>query len=105
MLPSLRSTLKRSTILIPTLYNYPPPSHVTLWFTFLVFSFPKKLFPELKKAQTSHSKHSSQIAKLQSVIDSAKDGILASFCPQIGIKNVWEFEERQLKVTKEESQA
>ncbi|KAG1890724.1 uncharacterized protein F5891DRAFT_986817 [Suillus fuscotomentosus] len=61
--------------------------------------------PRRSMAQTSHSKHSSQIAKLQCVIDSAEGGVLASFCPQIDIKNVWEFEERQLKVTEEESQA
>ncbi|KAG2151543.1 RecF/RecN/SMC [Suillus clintonianus] len=65
----------------------------------------KKLSPELKKAQASHSKLSSQIAKLQSVIDSAEDGIFASFCSQIGVENVREYEERQLKVAEEESQA
>ncbi|KAG1809191.1 P-loop containing nucleoside triphosphate hydrolase protein [Suillus subaureus] len=65
----------------------------------------KKLSPELKKAQISHSKLSSQIAELQSAIDSAEDGVFASFCSQIGIKNVREYEERQLKVAEEESQA
>ncbi|KAG1728564.1 RecF/RecN/SMC [Suillus lakei] len=65
----------------------------------------KKLSPELKKAQTSHSKLSSQIAELQSVIDSAEDGVFASFCSDIGVENVREYEERQLKVAEEESQA
>lgn len=65
----------------------------------------KKLSPELKKAQNSYSKLSSQIAELQSAIDSAEDGVFASFCSQIGVKNVREYEERQLKVAEEESQA
>lgn len=65
----------------------------------------KKLSPELKKAQNSHSKLSSQIAELQSAIDSAEDGVFASFCSQIGVENVREYEERQLKVAEEESQA
>jgi structural maintenance of chromosome 1 len=65
----------------------------------------KKLSPELKKAQTSHSKLSSQIAELRSVIDSAEDGVFASFCSQIGVGNIREYEERQLKVAEEESQA
>ncbi|KAG1835849.1 hypothetical protein DFJ58DRAFT_847309 [Suillus subalutaceus] len=90
--------------LIPTPYNYPPPSHVALWFTFLVFSFPKKLSSELKKAQTSHSKLSSQIAKLRSDQPSRRRRF-ASFCSQIGIGNVREYEEHQLKVAEEESQA
>ncbi|KAG2124257.1 hypothetical protein BD769DRAFT_1653050 [Suillus cothurnatus] len=65
----------------------------------------KKLSPELKKAQTSHSKLSSQIAELRSVIDSAEDGVFTSFCSQIGVGNIREYEERQLKVAEEESQA
>ncbi|KAG2754636.1 hypothetical protein P692DRAFT_201140031 [Suillus brevipes Sb2] len=65
----------------------------------------KKLSPELKKAQASHSKLSSQITELQSTIDSAEDGVFASFCSQIGVENVREYEERQLKVAEEESQA
>lgn len=65
----------------------------------------KKLSPELKKAQASHSKLSSQITELQSAIDSAEDGVFASFCSQIGVENVREYEERQLKVAEEESQA
>jgi structural maintenance of chromosome 1 len=39
------------------------------------------------------------------VIDSAEDGVFASFCSQIGVGNIREYEERQLKVAEEESQA
>ncbi|KAG1770008.1 RecF/RecN/SMC [Suillus occidentalis] len=65
----------------------------------------KKLSPEIKKAQASHSKLSSQITELQSAIDSAEDGVFATFCSQIGVENIREYEERQLKVAEEESQA
>ncbi|KAJ8594932.1 RecF/RecN/SMC protein [Rhizopogon salebrosus TDB-379] len=65
----------------------------------------KKLSPDLKKAQASHSNLSSQIAALQSVINTAEDGVFISFCSHIGVENVREYEERQLKVAEEESQA
>jgi structural maintenance of chromosome 1 len=38
------------------------------------------------------------------VIDTAEDGVFISFCSHIGVENVREYEERQLKVA-EESQA
>jgi structural maintenance of chromosome 1 len=39
------------------------------------------------------------------VIDTAEDGVFISFCSHIGVENVREYEERQLKVAEEESQA
>jgi structural maintenance of chromosome 1 len=48
---------------------------------------------------------SSQITALQSVIDTAEDGVFISLCSHIGVENVREYEERQLKVAEEESQA
>jgi structural maintenance of chromosome 1 len=57
------------------------------------------------QARTSHSNLSSQLAELQSVIDAAEDGVFASFCSRIGVENVRVYEERQLKVAEEESQA
>ncbi|KAG1761141.1 hypothetical protein EDD22DRAFT_780232, partial [Suillus occidentalis] len=38
-------------------------------------------------------------------IDSAENGMFASFCSQIDVENVREYEECQLKVAEEESQA
>ncbi|KIK34316.1 hypothetical protein CY34DRAFT_98236, partial [Suillus luteus UH-Slu-Lm8-n1] len=40
-----------------------------------------------------------------SAIDSAENGVFASFCSQISVENVQEYEECQLKVAEEESQA
>ncbi|KAG1758082.1 hypothetical protein EDD22DRAFT_1000340 [Suillus occidentalis] len=57
------------------------------------------------QAQASHSKLSSQITEIQAAIDSPEDGVFASFCSQIGVENVREYEERQLKVSEEENQA
>ncbi|KAI6108622.1 RecF/RecN/SMC [Pisolithus croceorrhizus] len=65
----------------------------------------RRLSPELKKAENTHSTLTSRIAALQDVIGEAEDGIFTSFCAKIGVRNVREYEERQLKVAEEESQA
>ncbi|KAF9233408.1 hypothetical protein BU15DRAFT_90371 [Melanogaster broomeanus] len=65
----------------------------------------KRLAPEVKKAQTAHSTFTSRISALQSVIDDAEHGVFASFCGKIGVSHIREYEERQLKVAKQESQA
>lgn len=65
----------------------------------------RRLSPELKKAENAHSTLTSRIAALQDVIGEAEDGIFTSFCAKIGVRNVREYEERQLKVAEEESQA
>ena len=35
----------------------------------------------------------------------AEDGIFTTFCVQIGVSNIREYEERQLKIAQEESEA
>ncbi|KAF8840540.1 RecF/RecN/SMC protein [Paxillus ammoniavirescens] len=65
----------------------------------------KRLAPDVKKAQSAHSTLTSRISALQSVIDEAEHGIFASFCAKIGVSHIREYEERQLKVAEEESQA
>lgn len=65
----------------------------------------KKLAPELKKAQAAHTTLTAQIAALRAVVDEAENGVFASFCTKIGVKDIREYEERQLKVAEEESQA
>lgn len=39
------------------------------------------------------------------VINNAEDGVFASFCRKIKVTNIREYEERQLKVAQEESEA
>ena len=42
---------------------------------------------------------------LETVINEAEDGVYADFCQRIGVDNIREYEERQLKVAQEESAA
>ncbi|KAF9454363.1 condensin complex subunit SMC1 [Macrolepiota fuliginosa MF-IS2] len=61
--------------------------------------------PELKKAQTQFSKLQAKIKQLAAVVNDAEDGIFGTFCQNIGVENIREYEERQLKAAQEESQA
>ncbi|KAF8957847.1 condensin complex subunit SMC1 [Flammula alnicola] len=65
----------------------------------------KAVSPELKKAHTAHKTLQGRIAKLSATVNAAEDGIFAAFCRKIGVSNIREYEERQLKVAQEESQA
>ena len=57
------------------------------------------------QAEIAHTTLTSQIAALRAVIDEAEDGIFTPFCAKIGVKDIREYEERQLKAAEEESQA
>ena len=39
------------------------------------------------------------------IVNAAEDGLFTTFCENIGVSNIREYEERQLKVAQEESQA
>ena len=39
------------------------------------------------------------------IVNAAEDGLFTTFCKNIGVSNIREYEERQLKVAQEESQA
>jgi structural maintenance of chromosome 1 len=47
----------------------------------------------------------SRIDGLTQTINAAEDAIFGSFCRKIGVTNIREYEERQLKIAQEESQA
>ena len=55
--------------------------------------------------QSAYDSLKEQINALQSVIHDAEDVIFASFCERIGVDNIREYEERQLKAAQEESVA
>ena len=57
------------------------------------------------QVQATHSGLQERIDALQSVINDAEDGVFADFCDAIGVADIREFEERQLKVAQEESAA
>ncbi|KAH7906967.1 RecF/RecN/SMC [Hygrophoropsis aurantiaca] len=65
----------------------------------------KKSSPGLKKAQTTHDSLRGKIAELSSIINEAEDQVFAAFCQQIGVPDIRQYEEQQLKVAEEESQA
>ncbi|EIW78182.1 cohesin complex subunit psm1 [Coniophora puteana RWD-64-598 SS2] len=65
----------------------------------------KKLTPELKKAQTTHDDLAKRLGQLRAVIDTAEDRVFAAFCRKLGVAHIREYEEQQLKVAEEESNA
>jgi len=46
-----------------------------------------------------------QVQRFSSVVDAAEDQVFGSFCRDIGVANVREYEARQLKLAEEESEA
>ncbi|KAH6918179.1 cohesin complex subunit psm1 [Coprinopsis sp. MPI-PUGE-AT-0042] len=65
----------------------------------------KTLAPQLKKAESESAKLASRMEKLRGTVNAAEDQIFAAFCRSIGVSNIREYEERQLKIAQEESQA
>ncbi|TBU39664.1 condensin complex subunit SMC1 [Dichomitus squalens] len=65
----------------------------------------RQIQPELRKAQAAYDKIKEQVDALASVINEAEDGIFADFCERIGVNNIREYEERQLKLAQAESEA
>jgi structural maintenance of chromosome 1 len=57
------------------------------------------------QAQKAHDSLREKIDELASIINDAEDGVFAAFCDTIGVENIREYEERQLKVAQEESNA
>ena len=45
------------------------------------------------------------MGQLSIAVNAAEDGVFAAFCQKIDVSNIREYEERQLKVAQEESQA
>lgn len=61
--------------------------------------------PELNKAQKALDTLRERIEGLAGVVNAAEDEIFAPFCEEIGVANIREYEERQLKLAQEESEA
>lgn len=59
----------------------------------------------MSQAQSTHGTLEERIAALRSIIDEAESDVFADFCAEIGVENIREFEERQLKLAEEESAA
>ncbi|KAJ8472469.1 hypothetical protein ONZ51_g8497 [Trametes cubensis] len=65
----------------------------------------RQLQPDLRKAQAAYDDVKGKIDALASVINAAEDDIFADFCSEIGVANIREYEERQLKLVQAESEA
>ncbi|KAJ6560360.1 condensin complex subunit SMC1 [Mycena capillaripes] len=65
----------------------------------------KKNAPELRKTQAAYDALQKQITELSETINNAEDATFAAFCRKIKVANIREYEERQLKVAQEESEA
>ncbi|KAL9710106.1 Structural maintenance of chromosomes protein 1 [Leucoagaricus gongylophorus] len=61
--------------------------------------------PELEKAQTQFSTVQARISELAAVVHEAEDDVFDMFCQRIAVENIRVYEERQMKVAQEESQA
>lgn len=46
-----------------------------------------------------------QVQHFASVVDAAEDRVFGSFCREIGVANIRDYEARQLKLAQEESEA
>ena len=57
------------------------------------------------QAQTAYDTVKTQMDKIAAVINEAEDEIFADFCTTIGVENIREYEERQLKLAQAESEA
>jgi structural maintenance of chromosome 1 len=57
------------------------------------------------QANKTHENLLEKIQGLESVVNEAEDGVFAEFCEQIGVEDIREYEERQLKVAQEVSEA
>lgn len=59
----------------------------------------------LIQAQVAFDNLSAQIQELESTVFDAEDEIFTAFCQEIGVSNIREYEQRQMKVAQEESEA
>ena len=59
----------------------------------------------MSQAQSAYDKVKEKVDALAAVINAAEDDIFADFCEQIGVSNIREYEERQLKLAQAESEA
>ncbi|KAG8744803.1 Structural maintenance of chromosomes protein 1, partial [Ceratobasidium sp. 428] len=62
----------------------------------------RKLNPEVEAATTAHESMLAQIEELSATINEAEDNVFAAFCQTVGVANIREYEEQQLKAQTEE---
>ncbi|KAI0647638.1 cohesin complex subunit psm1 [Trametes meyenii] len=65
----------------------------------------RQVQPDLRRAQSAYDNVKGKIDALASVINAAEDDVFEDFCTTIGVANIREYEERQLKLAQAESEA
>ena len=55
--------------------------------------------------ESSHTKLQHKIEELASVVNAAEDKVFRDFCLKIRVKDIREYEQRQLKASQDESEA
>ena len=63
------------------------------------------LTPQANAATAAHDQLREQVETLQAVISEADDSVFGDFCRRIGVGSIRDYEERQLKVAQEVSEA
>jgi structural maintenance of chromosome 1 len=57
------------------------------------------------QAEATYNTLNAKIKELTTTINTAEDDVFSEFCRRINVANIREYEERQLKVAQEESEA
>lgn len=65
----------------------------------------KKMRPDLEKKSKAAKAAEDKISGLQAAVDSAEEGVFGAFCKKIKVANIREYEDVQVKMAKEESEA
>ena len=70
----------------------------------IIFTNRLELFISIQARNTCQTLQG-RVASLAEVVNAAEDSVFSGFCRKIGVPDIREYEERQLKVAQEESQA
>ncbi len=65
----------------------------------------KEMQPKLRAARTEHDKLQRSMASLDTVVNREEDRIFAPFCRRIGVDNIREYEERQVRLMERQTDA
>lgn len=65
----------------------------------------KKMKPDLEKKAKAVRAAEDKIKGLQSTVDTAEEGVFGAFCKRIKVGSIREYEDVQLKMAKEDSEA
>lgn len=57
------------------------------------------------QTKKEHEQLRTQVERLEAVVNREEDSVFANFCRRIGVANIREYEERQLKIMQQQSEA